>query len=198
MQATHRTGPIFEQVKDHQFKALTDDLLLFCKRLEGHELLWKQMAFTKAFMGLTRQACLVEDLRSRDAATRKMNLTDVEFVSASRKMAVDFQHFTYEQDIKLKPSDTPLFPTGVPSPSLPQVGKAWDISGAEGWLASIRNGTNSIIDGWVADVHGVCKLTESYDITGWEIAKDTLFAEESKVSLEEEEIVKVQRKSKVT
>ena len=176
-------------MKDHKFTALTDDLLLFCKRLEGHELLWKQMAFTKVFMGLAKQACQVQALLELDAAKRKMNSTDVDFVSESRKMAVNFQTFVSEHNISFKPGEcfgaTPLFPASDPSGAegwlLPQVGKAWDISGVEGWVASIRNGTNNIIDGWVADVHGVCKLTESYDITGWEIAKDTLFSEESKV-----------------
>ena len=180
-QASHRTGEALQQVQDHKFKALTDDLLLFCKRLEGHELLWKQMAFAKMFMGLAKQACQVQKLVDKDAAGRKMNSQDVDFISESRKIAVNFQTFVSEHNISLKPDATPLFPaTPLHAQGwlLPQVAKAWDISGAEGWVACIRNGTNTIIDGWIADVHGVCKLTESYDVSGWEIAKDTLFKEE--------------------
>ena len=32
-QASHRTGDVIQQVKDHKFTALTDDLLLFCKMI---------------------------------------------------------------------------------------------------------------------------------------------------------------------
>ena len=48
------------------------------------------------------------------------------------------------------------------------------VSGVNDWLTRSRTAVNAIIDLWVKDLSGLCDLTESYDVLGWELKRDKL------------------------
>ena len=123
-------------------------------------------------MALANTFVELKSVHDRPASSRKIEKGNVDFISQCRMDALDFERFTQHTGIG---RGATLFPESSESSQsdLP----AWDLAGLPSFVSSVRTCINDVIDAWVRDIEGVCKLTSSYNMN-WELKKEKILQKE--------------------